>query len=164
MDPKEKYKDFNQWVFTLKNKIPKTSRPTNDITVEFYTTTLPSFVAMFVKREEKIPFSENFEEAIKVEKDLLSVHGKTKINEEKLSNPTKKSSTHDKNHSEKKEQDFMNMESMSKIIKKLFNNVVDLKKMASKNTSMNTTKPSFSQYQNAPTRKTLTLIGKAHFG
>ena len=76
MDPKEKVKDFNKRFLTLRNKILLTSRPNNDVTVELYTVTLPTTVVMFVKRDEKITLNKKFEEAIKVEKYLLSAHGK----------------------------------------------------------------------------------------
>ena len=35
MDPKKKVKYFKQWFLTLRNKIPQTSKPTNDVNVEF---------------------------------------------------------------------------------------------------------------------------------
>ena len=70
MDPKEKVKDFNQRFLTLRNRIPATSRPTEDVTVEFYTSTLPGKISMFVRQKAKLTVTEKFEEAIKVEKDV----------------------------------------------------------------------------------------------
>lgn len=56
------------------------------------------------------------------------------------------------------------MESMAKIIKKLSNNVIDLKKMDSKNTSRKNTKPYFRWYGNPATNKTITPAEETHFG
>jgi len=75
MDSKEKFKDFNQRFMSLINKILATSKPTNDVSIEFYTSTLPVSMAMFVKRDEKATLEEIFKEAIKVEKDMLSLKG-----------------------------------------------------------------------------------------
>ena len=44
------------------------------IQVEYYTATLPLTIAMFVKRKEIRTLEENFEEAIKIEKDLASIY------------------------------------------------------------------------------------------
>jgi hypothetical protein len=54
MNPKENIKDFNQIFLTLMNKIPEDSRPATNVLIEFYTTSLPSSIAIFVKREGKI--------------------------------------------------------------------------------------------------------------
>lgn len=40
---------------------------------------------MFIKRMEKTTLDEKLQEVVKVEKDLLSVHGKTKIDYDKSS-------------------------------------------------------------------------------
>lgn len=56
------------------------------------------------------------------------------------------------------------MESMARIIKKLSNDVINLKKMASKNTSRNIANPPFRRYGNPPTSKTLTPMEGAHLG
>ena len=41
--------------------------------IEFYTAALLAHISMFVKRKEKQTLAENFEEAIKVEKDLEAI-------------------------------------------------------------------------------------------
>lgn len=53
MDSKEKVKDFNQRFISLKNKILVESRPRDDVVIEFYTSSLPEMMAMFVKQKEK---------------------------------------------------------------------------------------------------------------
>ena len=72
MEPKERIKDFNQRFLTLKNKIPVTSQPPEDIIIKNYTSALPKYSGMFVKRAGKTTLVETFEEAIKVEKDSMS--------------------------------------------------------------------------------------------
>jgi len=72
MEPKERIKDFNQRFLTLKNKIPIASQPPEDIIIENYTSALPKYSGMFVKRAGKTTLIETFEEAIKVEKDSMS--------------------------------------------------------------------------------------------
>jgi hypothetical protein len=68
MNPKEKIKDFNQIFLTLMNKILEDSRPADNVIIEFYTTTLPSSIAIFVKRAGKNTLAETFEETLDVEK------------------------------------------------------------------------------------------------
>ena len=66
----DKVKEFNQIFITLLNKIP--DNLAEAVQIEYYTSALPP-VAMFVKRKEIRTLEENFEEAIKVEKDLASI-------------------------------------------------------------------------------------------
>jgi hypothetical protein len=60
---------------SLINKIPTTSKPANDVSIEFYTSTLSVSMAMFVKRDKKATLEEIFKEAIQVEKDMLILKG-----------------------------------------------------------------------------------------
>jgi hypothetical protein len=48
MDTNENVKDFNQCFLSLLKKIPWASKPTEYVTNEFYTSTLPMSMAMFV--------------------------------------------------------------------------------------------------------------------
>ena len=66
-DKNDKVKDFNQSFINLLNNIPK--KPIKSIQVEFYTTTLPPTIAMFVKARDK----RTLLESIKVEKDMASI-------------------------------------------------------------------------------------------
>ena len=72
MESKERIKYFNQRFLTLKNKIPVASQPPEDIIIENYTSALPKYSGMFVKRAGKTTLVETFEEAIKFEKDSMS--------------------------------------------------------------------------------------------
>jgi hypothetical protein len=48
MDPKEKIKYFNQRFLNLMKKIPQASKPSEDVSIEFYTLDLPMSMDMFV--------------------------------------------------------------------------------------------------------------------
>ena len=67
----EKFKEFNQRFITLLKKIP--DKPPQEIQIEYYTTALLLPVAMFVKRKDIRNLEDNFQEYIKVEKDLASI-------------------------------------------------------------------------------------------
>ena len=75
---------------------------------------------------------ENFEAVVEVEKDLKSLHGKSEVDEDK-SITSKKKNDHIKSTSDKKENDSFNLESMSRVIKRLANDMLYLKKIASEN-------------------------------
>jgi hypothetical protein len=75
MDSKEKVKDFNQRFLSLINKILDTYKPTNDVPIEFYTSSIPFSMAMFVKSAKKTNLEDTFKEAIKVEKYMISLKG-----------------------------------------------------------------------------------------
>ena len=75
----KKFKEFNQLFITLLNKI--LDKLPEAIQVEYYTAALPLIVAMFVKRKEIRTLEENFEEAIRVEQDLASIHRDNDENE-----------------------------------------------------------------------------------
>ena len=70
-DKKDKVKDLNQRFINLLNHIPENT--VESIQVEFYTTTLPPPIAMFVKKRGKRTIAKIFLEAIKVEKGLPSI-------------------------------------------------------------------------------------------
>lgn len=44
-----------------------------DALISFYVTALPITIAMFVKREGKNTLTETFDEAIKIEKEMMSL-------------------------------------------------------------------------------------------
>ena len=60
MDGKEKIKAFNQCFLTLKNKIPIESRPPKGVVVEFYTSSLPQMMVMFMKQTRKVMLQDNY--------------------------------------------------------------------------------------------------------
>ena len=128
-DKKEKVKYFNQRIINLLNCIPE--KLAKCIQVEFYTTTLPPPIAMFVKAREKRTLAENFLEAIKVEKDLASISSHQGNEENKPSSSEKNIKKNKgilKSDTEKKEKDPTDMASMQRVIKQLTNDIINLKK------------------------------------
>ena len=130
IEPKEKVKDFNQHFLTLRNRIPATSRPTEDVTIEFYTSALPGKIAMFVRQKAKLTLAENFEEAIKVEKDVFATKANSGVDTDAASSSRKKMDSPAKANttSDKKGQDALDLDSLQRVIKKLSNEIIDLKK------------------------------------
>jgi hypothetical protein len=55
MSSKERVKDFNKIFTTILNKFHLESKPTQELQIEVYTNSLPSFISMFVKRDAKQP-------------------------------------------------------------------------------------------------------------
>jgi len=55
----EKIKDFNSIFNKLLNKIPTTSRPGVDVQIEWYISSLPSNIVIFVDRANKNTLVEN---------------------------------------------------------------------------------------------------------
>jgi hypothetical protein len=123
MDSKENFKDFNYRFISLINKIPSTSKHANDVSIEFYDSSLLVSMAMFVMRDEKATLEDTFKESIKVEKDTLSLKGNHGSEHEK-DNPTKKKFLLFKPSIEKKDQYVMDMESLQRILKKISNEIL----------------------------------------
>jgi hypothetical protein len=67
MSSKERDKYFNQIFTTILNKFQPEDKPTQELQIEVYVTTLPSSISMFVKRDAKLTLAENFEEAKTIE-------------------------------------------------------------------------------------------------
>lgn len=128
MNPKEKIKDFNQRFLTLRNKIPTAARPVEAVTIKFYTSALPLSMAMFVKRSKLENLEETFEEAILVEKEMMSLKPHLMNESDGTSSSRKKSENSNRNNNEKKETDNFDLENLQRVIKKLSNDMIDLKK------------------------------------
>jgi hypothetical protein len=128
MNPKEKVKDFNQRFLTLKNRIPTDSMPAESLIISYYTKALHQSISICVKQSKKSTFLEAFEEAIQIKKDILSLKESSsnetetssvsKMKIEILSRPTQ-SKTQSKNS---------NLENLTKLVQKMSNQVIDLKR------------------------------------
>jgi len=75
--PSEKIKDFNSRFNKLLNKIPYTSKPSADVQNEWYISSLPSNIAFFVDRANKMTLGENMKEALAFEKRIIDLENKT---------------------------------------------------------------------------------------
>jgi hypothetical protein len=169
MNPKEKVKDFNQRFLTLKNKIPADSMPAENMIVAYYAKALHHTTTMWVKRSKKNTLLEAFEEAVLIEKDMLSLKDNTNPETESTSSSKKKIEILTKPPSNKKDQEPIDMESLQKSFQKLSNQVVDLKRVAEEgSSSKGTYRPPFRRpLPNPPNRSTplaegLSLEGLYH--
>jgi len=152
MIPKEKIKEFNQRFLTLRNKIPTAARPAEEVTLEFYTSALPLSVAMFVKRDKLATLEETFEKAILVEKEMTNLKSHPTNESDTASSSRKKNENPNKNVNDKKEQDNFDMENLQRVIMKLSNDMIDMKKNNTKtNQNCGYFRPPFRRnFQNRP--------------
>jgi hypothetical protein len=90
MNPKGKIKYFNQRFMTFLNRIPEDSRPPINILLEFYTTTLPSSIVIFVKRATKTTLDETMQETLEVEMQMMRIPNKALDEERRALPPTRK--------------------------------------------------------------------------
>jgi hypothetical protein len=75
MDAKELVNDYNRCFLSLLRQILRASNPTEDVSIEFYTSSLHISMAIFVNNVEKSTLEEAFQEALKVEKNMMSLKG-----------------------------------------------------------------------------------------
>lgn len=75
MEPKEKVKDFNQSFNCIMNKFTINTKPHNSITIDYYTSSLPTSIVQFMKQAMKPTLSKNCKEEIDVEKELHAIGG-----------------------------------------------------------------------------------------
>jgi hypothetical protein len=130
MNPKEKIKDFNKRFLTLKNRIPTDSMPVENLIVAYYTKALHQNISIWVKRSKKPTLLEAFKDASQIEKDILSLKDTT-INEMETSSSSKKKIKILPRPSQNKAQpESSDLENLQKVIPKLSNQVIDLKRSA----------------------------------
>ena len=127
MIPKENVKDFNQRFLTLKNKIPIDSMPAKNLLVAYYTKALHNNIAMWLKRSKKNTLLESFEEAVLIEKDILSLKYNLSSEVETTSSSKKKIEILTRPPQAKNQQETLDLETLQKAFQKLSNQVVDLK-------------------------------------
>ena len=100
-----------------------TTKPYEDLLVEYYTTTLSPQLEMLMKRAVKLTLVENFEEAIKVEVDLDSISKHTSNLEVKTFSGKKKLLL-----TKCKLEHLNALENVINMVQKLSNKMVDLEK------------------------------------
>ena len=138
MEAKEKVKDFNIQFNTFLNRIPTTTRPTDEVLMEFYITALPVATAMLVKRSNTQTLQGAIYEAIKVENEMISLTSCHHTAEgKKASQSSKKSNGSGNRVAKGKERDTTDVEGFHWIIKKLANTVIDMKRNYGESTSGN---------------------------
>jgi hypothetical protein len=128
MKPKEKVKDFNQRFPSLKNKISVDSMPTENLTVAYYTKALHNNIAIWVKRCKNNTLLESFEEAVLIEKDIMSLKDNLSSEAETTSSSKKKIEILTRPPQAKNQQETSDLESLQKSFQKLSNQVIELKR------------------------------------
>jgi hypothetical protein len=128
MNAKEKVKDFNQIFLTLKNRIPADSMPAESLVIAYYTKALHQSIAIWVKRSKKATLLEAFEEAAQIEKDILSLKDSSSNEVETVSSSKKKIEILPRPTQNKTQPENSDFENLTKVVQKLSNQVVDLKR------------------------------------
>jgi len=83
-------------------------------------------MAMFINNAERATLEAYFQESLKVEKNMMSVKGNPRLEPSKYKGKNKE--TLSKPLEEKKNYDSMDMEALQRIVKKIYNKMIDLKK------------------------------------
>jgi hypothetical protein len=128
MNSKEKVKDFNQRFLTLKNRIPADSMPAESLVIAYYTKALHQSIAIWVKRSKKATLLEAFEEATQIEKDILSLKDSSSNETETVSSSKKKIEILPRPTQNKTQPENSDLENLTKVVQKLSNQVIDLKR------------------------------------
>jgi ribonuclease HI len=128
MNAKEKVKDFNQRFLTLKNRIPADSMPAESLVIAYYTKALHQSIAIWVKRSKKETLLEAFEEAAQIEKDILSLKDSSSNEAETVSSSKKKIEILPRPTQNKTQPENSDLENLTKVVQKLSNQVIDLKR------------------------------------
>jgi hypothetical protein len=128
MNPKEKVKDFNQRFLTLKNRIPADFMPAESLVIAYYTKALHQSIAIWVKSSKKPTLLEAFEEATQIEKDILSLKDSSSNETETISSSKKKIEILPRPSQSKTQPENSNLENLTKVVQKLSNQVIDLKR------------------------------------
>ena len=72
----EKIKDFNSRFNKLLNKTPATAFPGAEVQIEWYISSLPYNIVIFVDREKLTTLAENMKESLSVEKRITTLEKK----------------------------------------------------------------------------------------
>jgi hypothetical protein len=128
MNAKEKVKDFNQRFLTLKNRIPTDSMPAESLVISYYTKALHQSITIWVKRSKKATLVEAFEEATQIEKDILSLKDSSSNETENTASSKKKIEILPRPIQNKAQPENSELENLTKVVQKLSNQVVDIKR------------------------------------
>ena len=122
---KERIKDYNEWFSYLKNRIPTTILLVEELLAAYYIKGLPAQIAMWVKRARKESLQEDFSKSIQFEKDIFYFKENPNTSSEQASTSHKSIDNAPKPTTT---QDPFNMSDMKKLLQKISNEMVDLKK------------------------------------
>lgn len=123
IEPREPVKNFNSRFNKLLNKIPTTSKLSEEVRSDWSISALPSNIEIFVVSAEKPTLVENMKEAIAVEKCIIALEKKISLKERKSKKVTFKDDS-----KKKVAKDPYDMEGLQKVLKTMSNEMVEIKK------------------------------------
>jgi predicted secreted Zn-dependent protease len=94
------------------NKIPLASKLVDDVSIEFYTSSLSMSMTMFVKRDKNTTLEATLKETIEIEKEVISLEGNFRAESSKDKVNTKMKTSMTKHFEDNKEFDSTYMESL----------------------------------------------------
>ena len=112
------------------NKILATSKPRLDVQIEWYISSLPSDIEIFVDRSNKATLVENMKEALSVERIFVALENKTKVEHKKSKKVTFKDES-----KKKSPKDPFDLEGLQKVLKTISNDMVEIKKQVAETSS-----------------------------
>jgi hypothetical protein len=104
--------------------------PTESLVIAYYTKALHQSIAIWVKRSKKATLLEAFEEASQIEKDILSLKDSSSNETETSSSYKKKIEILPRPTQSKTQPENSDLENLTKVVQKLSNQVIDLKRSA----------------------------------
>jgi len=145
MEPKEKVKEFNQRFNHILNNFTIDTKPHDSITVDYYTSALSTNIVDFIKQAMKPMLSENFQEAIDMEKDLCMIGV---IVDDKTTKDSKDARRRSQaTMSKVKEKETSEIETLTRLLKSLMTEVAKLKQRTTE-TTMSNRPSSFARRKN----------------
>jgi cell division septum initiation protein DivIVA len=104
--------------------------PAENLIITYYTKALHQSISIWVKRSKKATLLEAFEEASQIEKDILSLKYTTSNETDTSSSSKKKIEILPRPAQNKTQPESSDLENLTKVIQKMSNQVIDLKRMA----------------------------------
>jgi hypothetical protein len=102
--------------------------PAKSLVIAYYTKALHQSIAIWVKRSKKATLLEAFEEAMQIEKDILSLKDSSSNEAETISSPKKKIEILPRPTQNKMQPENSDLENLTKVVQNLSNQVIDLKR------------------------------------
>jgi len=102
--------------------------PAESLVIAYYTKYMHQSIAIWVKRSKKATLLEAFEEASQIEKYILSLKDSTSNEIETSSSSKKKVEILPRPTQSKRQLESSNLENLTKVVQKISNQVIDLKR------------------------------------
>ena len=127
----ERIKDFNSRFNKLLKKISAASKPVVDVLIEWYISSLPSNITIFVARANKATLVENMKVIMSLERRIISLKKRSEKDERKSKEVTFK------DYAKKKSpKDFFDLEGLLKVLRTMLNVMVKIKKHVAESSTL----------------------------